>query len=394
MKVLFSILDDIRKIKNIKPDTIFSDEVVAFLNALSGILMRNPVTRMFPDVATFAFFCRKGNILAQAAKYKSNSIRMGRGVLFHVTPSNVPVNFAYSLVAGLLSGNSNIVRVPSKKFEQVELIVKAIYELSLIDEYQSVTERISLIRYERGGEETEQISAIADVRIIWGGDETISQIRKSPIPPRSFDITFADRYSFAIIDAQSVLSESNLPQLAEHFYNDTLLFDQNACSSPHLIIWHGSEPDISTAKMRFWEAFHTFIASRYHVEPIIVVNKLTAFYRQAIESDIKMATESDNIVWRVELNSLPVTIDEYRCAGGYFSEYSTNNLMEVAPIISARYQTLAYYGIHKDILKDLLVDNRINGVDRIVPIGKTTEFALTWDGYNLIETLSRELSIL
>ena len=42
--------------------------------------------------------------------------------------------------------------------------------------------------------------SISDVRIIWGGDNTIDQIRKNKIPPRSFDLTFADRYSFCIIN--------------------------------------------------------------------------------------------------------------------------------------------------------------------------------------------------
>jgi len=35
-----------------------------------------------------------------------------------------------------------------------------------------------------------------------------------------------------------------------------------------------------------------------------------------------------------------------------------------------------------------------NGIDRIVPIGKTTDFSLTWDGFNMIETLSRKIDIL
>ena len=33
---------------------------------------------------------------------KDESLRLGRGIIFHIAPSNVPINFAYSLVAGLL----------------------------------------------------------------------------------------------------------------------------------------------------------------------------------------------------------------------------------------------------------------------------------------------------
>ena len=37
------------------------------------------------------------------------------GMIFHITPSNIPTNFAYSMIFGLINGNSNIT-VPSKKF--------------------------------------------------------------------------------------------------------------------------------------------------------------------------------------------------------------------------------------------------------------------------------------
>ena len=46
--------------------------------------------------------------------------RVGRGIVFHITPSNVPLNFAYSWLSGILSGNLNIVRVASKKSEQMD----------------------------------------------------------------------------------------------------------------------------------------------------------------------------------------------------------------------------------------------------------------------------------
>ena len=35
------------------------------------------------------------------------------------------MNFAYSLVAGLLNGNANVVRVPSKDFPQVTILTDA-----------------------------------------------------------------------------------------------------------------------------------------------------------------------------------------------------------------------------------------------------------------------------
>ena len=47
---------------------------------------------------------------------------MSIGLVFHITPSNIPTNFAYSLLFGLLTGNSNIIKVPTKIFPQIEII--------------------------------------------------------------------------------------------------------------------------------------------------------------------------------------------------------------------------------------------------------------------------------
>ena len=46
--------------------------------------------------------------------------KLGLGLAFHITPSNIPTNFAYSLIFGLLSGNSNVVKVPSRNFTQIK----------------------------------------------------------------------------------------------------------------------------------------------------------------------------------------------------------------------------------------------------------------------------------
>ena len=61
-------------------------------------------------------------LLAEKAKYDDAELRLGKGVVFHIAPSNVPVNFAFSFAAGLLAGNANIVRIPSKDFEQVQIM--------------------------------------------------------------------------------------------------------------------------------------------------------------------------------------------------------------------------------------------------------------------------------
>lgn len=372
----------------------FSDEVIAFLNDLSKKLYKDTRTKNYPDVSTFAFFIRKSNLYSLKNEYFSSDVnRLGRGIVFHIAPSNVPINFAYSLVASLLAGNLNIVRVPSKTFEQVKIVTAAIVELSKLKVYKDVYNKIILVKYPRNDSATSFFSKICDVRVIWGGDDTIRHVRKCEIPPRSFDLTFSDRYSICIINADKYIGEQYPEKIALNFYNDTYLFDQNACTAPHLIIWLGDKKNVNEAKYIFWKNLHNIASTRYEIQSVIAVDKLTALYNQAINNHkIKKIESEDNLILRVEIDELPKNIDEFRCTSGYFNEFHASNISEICPIIDKKYQTIAYYGISKKELITL-INSGSKGIDRFVKIGKTTDFSLTWDGYNLINTLSRVIVI-
>ena len=43
--------------------------------------------------------------------------RIGRGVTYHIAPSNVPVNFAVSMTSALLAGKACVIRVSNTSFD-------------------------------------------------------------------------------------------------------------------------------------------------------------------------------------------------------------------------------------------------------------------------------------
>jgi len=296
---------------------------------------------------------------------------------------------------GLLAGNANIVRVPSRKFNQIEVISDTINRLGELSQYKTISERIILIRYERDSELTKKFSEECDVRVIWGGDDTINQVRKNPLQPQAFDITFSDRYSLCALNADQFINDSNPDKVANDFYNDTYLFDQNACTSPHLLIWTGTKTNVKKAKNIFWDKLYTLVKKKYKVEPVAAINKLTNFYSQAISlKDISYNQNEDNMIWRITLNDLDENIEQFRCDSGYFSEYHASSLMELSKIVKRKYQTLSYYGYKRKELVEIMKQLRPSGIDRIVPIGRTMDFSLIWDGYSIINSLSRSIEIL
>ena len=369
----------------------FDDEVIRFVNEVFRTLMGKKEARAYPDIVTLGFWMRKASVLnlKQRFERKDGDLHLGRGVVFHIAPSNVPVNYAYSLVAGLLTGNVNIVRMPSKDFLQVRIINQAIEES--LSKFQRVKNYICLVHYERNREINDFLSAMSDVRVIWGGDHTIEELRRSPLMPRAGEITFADRYSLAVIDSEAYLELDNKQKMAEDFYNDTYLMDQNACTSPHIVIWLGSRKE--EAKEIFWKNLHRIVREKYSLQPIMGINKLTRSYlTAAVQPNVKIEDSIDNYLVRVKIPEIVDALMEWKDHSGYFLEYDCENILELRNLCDDRHcQTIGLLGEKEKIFP--LLESGIKGVDRIVPIGKTMDFDFIWDGYDLSERLTRTIRI-
>jgi hypothetical protein len=381
----------LEEILNSEPFEIYSSSTLLYLQRLVKSILDDKTSRKFPDVIAFALWCRD---IESSNTGKDNSNRQGRGVIFHITPGNVPINFAYSLVAGLLSGNVNVVRLPSKKFEQVEFLVEKINETSQPDRDYGLENKFILLRYPREKSINDYISGFCDVRVIWGGNQSIVDVRHSMIPPRSIEITFADRFSICSINSKNYLNSSEKIKIAQGFYNDTYLFDQNACTAPHLIIWVGDKKSSVEASLVFWSTLETLTSRRYSIEPIQVIDKLVAAARFSAENPkAKLVKSADNKIFRFELEDLPPNLEDYKSHSGLFFEVNLKNLSELEESVQSNFQTMTYFGFELGELNEFARDAKLRGIDRIVPVGKSLDFSLVWDGHDLISALSREITI-
>ena len=126
---------------------------------------------------------------------------------------------------------------------------------------------------------------------------------------------------------------------------------------------------------------------KYEVEAITAVDKLLTGYRCAIIlKDVSIEKTEDNLISRININQLDTTITNFTCAGGCFLEYSNNSFEKLQSIITTKYQTISYYGIEADKIRNWIIDRGLRGIDRVVPVGKTSDFDLVWDGYDLVRT--------
>ena len=146
-----------------KPLAPFAEEVLSFLSDLSALLMKTPAARPYPDVITFAFFCRRAHLEQLRSQYQDAlDNRLGRGLAFHIAPSNVPINFAYSLAAALLAGNACVVKASSQDFPQTRIVCAAMKQL-LEGAHAALRDHVTVVIYPRESQQvTEMFSAACD----------------------------------------------------------------------------------------------------------------------------------------------------------------------------------------------------------------------------------------
>lgn len=375
-----------------RPIPPYSPEVISFLASISRSLLARPDIRQHPDIASFAYWCRTANLSRLQRDFDARHKRIGRGLVLHIAPSNVPVNFAFTLAFGMLAGNANIVRVPEAGHPQTEILNSAMARLFNEPEHAGIASMNRVLQYPRDDSITSTLSACASARVLWGGDQTIAHLRALPTSPRCVDIAFADRYSFAMIDAQAVIDQNDqgVQKLVEGFFNDVYLQDQNACSSPHLIIWNGTPAKADQAKQRFWPTLEKLLHRKYHIAPIHAVDKFAHLCRTAdLLPEIQDSARHGNFLYRVRLQDLPADIEHHRGNAGFFYEYTTQDLDCLKRIVGSRYQTLTCFGLDRNDLAQRIINMGLYGIDRIVPIGQALDIGVIWDGYDLIGTLSR-----
>ena len=375
------------------PTTVFNTERMAFLAELSRKLLAHQEARALPDVVSFAYWSRRANLMRLADRLAgTGALRMGLGLSFHICPANVPINFAFSMAFGLLSGNTCVIRLPTKHSPTLDIMVEVIDKLLKEKSYLSLASELMLVRFDRNDKLSRFWMSVADGRIVWGGDATVDYMRGMPCRPRSREVAFPDRYSITAVDPDAVLALSNddLQALCLRLFNDMYLMDQAACSSPQLLVWVGELGEAEEAKARLWPEIERLATSRYMPQAVQIMDKYVQACRHAMSNDQVISIERhSNQLYRIELSGVSERQDVCRGYYGTIHEVTLDTLEPLVPIITEKYQTLTYFGLDPAQIREFIIKHRLRGIDRVVPIGKALDMDIVWDGYEIISALSR-----
>lgn len=378
----------------------FDPVLCDFVHTVSQALLSSPEIRPYPELVALAYWMRKTHIRQIMQDYQNHyqhSIPLPRGVVFHIAPTNVDSIFMYSWFLSLLTGNSNIIRLSPHARQQRKQLLNILNDIVEGPVFAPIRQRNIIASYGHESKITKMLSSNCQARVIWGGDETIRRIRAIDLPPQAIEIPFANKFSYCALQAQKVRTapDEELKTLVENFFNDAFWFQQNACSSPRLVVWVGNQKDITLAKHRFWKELKTVINQKnLSWNASLRINRLVTGYSLAAQKIAdSMSSDTAELPYRVHIKKMTPELRQQHPGCGIFWETDINILDELLPTVSLKDQTLTVYGFSRHKLHDFAVKLRNRGLNRIVPVGQALLFQPVWDGVNLLTAFSRECSM-
>jgi len=388
------------RLRDISAGTLapFVPEILEFCANFSRALFRDAEAKRFPELQALAFWMRKSELERLRQEFDrlktSRTLPVPRGLVFHVPPANVDTIFMYSWLVSVMAGNRNILRISPRAAVQTTIICRVLNEC-LEDADKAMRDNTVMIRYGHEQEITAAISAVADVRVIWGGDASVNAIRSVRIPPHCKELAFPDRYSLSVMRTSKYLGleEAARREVAAQFYNDMYWFDQMACSSPRLLIWCGGAEESSSASSIFLHDLHDEIQRRgYALDASGNMNKFTFLSRAILDQPVVSAQQLDHQLTVAQLENIRNLGRDY-CGGGFLFQHYAEGLESLAECVARKDQTLTYFGFDQAEMAAFAQLLNGRGIDRIVPLGKALTFNRYWDGYDLLVEMIRHVYV-
>lgn len=394
MEVKLDHLQSLRSESNI----IFGDtRTVNFLNLISRKLLSSNYRNQNPEFASLGYFLRRANIqkLVSDSQSSANGTYVPRGLVFHVPPANVDTVFMYSWAISLLAGNSNLVRISDRSGIKTKQLLDIIDE-SMSESDQIFTRTQFFVQYAHDDELTRQICDVCDLRVVWGGDQTVTSLRDFPLQPLARELSFPNRTSFSAInlDAWFNAGHDTIAQVGDGFVRDIYWFDQAACSSPSMIFTVGEKNRLND----FLDSFGDVVVRALEIrgieqEPSILMEKTVRSTVSIAQGNLESSRSFSDRIFIASVSNMENASSRNWAGVGAVAIVPIDNLNEIPSFINRTDQTMTYFGFSQCELRSTLVLIGQKGIDRIVPIGTALDFSHVWDGMNLIAEYTREVTI-
>lgn len=381
-----------------EPLTVGDPRMVDFLATVATRLLTPALARRHPELGSLGFFLRRRELLGAVERLHStvgsDTLVFPRGRVFHVPPANVDTIFVYSWALSALAGNTNVVRVSPRSAAAAEAVLEVL-NASLAEADPVVARTQLMVTYGHDDAATACLSAASDLRVLWGGDRAVQNLRRHPLAPAARDLTFPDRSSFAILSVSgwAAATARRRREAASAFANDAYWFDQAACASPRTVFLVGAAQQAEKVRAEFVALLDDVVRERgWDVDAAMAVEKRVGAYGLAADGGVRRMVFHRNALATLELAEVSA-VPRHWLGAGTFPFVTLPDLAQLAPFVCRRDQTLTHFGFDRDELMALARSVGGRGVDRIVPFGAALTFAPVWDGHDLLREFVRLVTV-
>ena len=377
-------------------DRPFSAKRIAALGALSGKVLNHSRLRRETAATALGFWLRPSSLARFESEFRAvagGACRVPAGLVFHVTPANVDTMFVYSWALAFLTGNANIVRLSTRTSPLVSDLLQCLNEV--FSAHCDACGGNAFISYGHNDAVTAALSSRCDLRVVWGGDETVARLRAVPLNPHAAERSFASKRALSVFSAPAYLGEVEAVrgELAARMAADILPFAQMACSSPHVVYWLGAQEPAREATEDFGRRLELAMSAKSEEADLGAAVRRLNFAFSAVA-----AGRCDAVLQQAHTTQLHATSAEHAettevCGAGLLTHTAVPDVRAVCTYLGRHHQTITYFGLNESERNDLAYLAGTRGVDRVVAAGKALNFGPYWDGYSLWDDFTRVVVI-
>lgn len=309
-----------------------------------------------------------------------------KGLVSHWVAGNVPLLSMLILVQSIITKNKNIVKLSAQTENTLIHLLEPLNKIKI--KYlgktysgKRILQSLVICSFSRNDiNENKLISQLADVKISWGGGNSMEAIKKLPSKTNCHNILFGPKTSFSIVSQDYLEFNNNYKRYFLKMARDISSFEQKACSSPHTIFYKGTQIDDFCSKLS--EALDITLEmipkvnmenEHSHILDAIEMGEFTGKIWKNKNNDW-VIIKNDNFVLELPVFSRVIFIKQ------------ANDLKSIYPLIHEEVQTISLGLIGKEKI-NIANDLSNLGVIRFPDPGLMTNFDNPWDGKLVISEL-------
>jgi phenylacetate-CoA ligase len=219
-----------RQAVEVLPDTIrFSGPMIeqGVLTLVELLTRANLETRLDCDLGDAAYL----DDWVYQPRFGGHMMAQPHGVVAHVSAGNVFVGGVDTLIQGIVTKNVNLMKMAS-----IDPLFPVLFARSLRDHDEAgiVSGSLALLGWKGGDAAVESVlKQRCDAIVVYGGADTVRSYRQD-LGLHTKLIEYGPKYSFVLVAADE-LQRRGLPEVTRAIARDGTMWEQGACSSPHMV---------------------------------------------------------------------------------------------------------------------------------------------------------------